>query len=313
MLKKITRLILTLIICFNIVLMQGCIPGFAFIDTNADMVEENAKKLVEALDSRDTQKIKGMFAKNVVNDGYDEKIVQVLEYYKGSFVEFFGKGVVVSDDVISGKRVKVYDISRDIRTTEDEYRIALIWRVEDDNDANNIGIWSMSIIRYEDDYNKSVYWGDGTDENGIYIGKKHVSAYFEQLTKAIYEEKTSEKVGSYFAPKMVAGIENFDEQVSQLMEYTAGTYSHYWNETAQGFYEERATTYLMEYRYFTGEKEYCVAIKWRVEDKDDSENVGIWSLYITEYEGEDIGKVENFQGDGLWTNGINLGVPYQEK
>ena len=63
----------------------------------------------------------------------------------------------------------------DITTTEDVFRIAIIWHIQDTEDIGNVGIWSFYIIRFEDDpYPNYAYGGDGLLSPGLHIGKTYI-------------------------------------------------------------------------------------------------------------------------------------------
>ena len=68
--------------------------------------------------------------------------------------------------------VKSYDMTYDFNTNICKYRLAIKWCAQDTSNADNVGIWSLYIIRAEDDITPNhAYWGDCLWTNGINIGK----------------------------------------------------------------------------------------------------------------------------------------------
>ena len=59
-------------------------------------------------------------------------------------------------------------------TDKQTYRIAIQDCVIDETNSANVGIWSLYIIKMEDDTDPSfAYWGDGKNTPGININIKN--------------------------------------------------------------------------------------------------------------------------------------------
>lgn len=297
-----------LFVCLNF--LTGCF-GF-FIDNDFELAQNNAKKLIQTLELDNIEKVKELFALNAIKeiDEFDKDIDDLLEYHEGECTKIIFVHVSTQETIEYGKYETIHNMSCDFLTTKTKYRMSIKWRVKDDFDKANEGIWSLDIIKYEEDLEGlSGYGGDGVPANGIYIGKVSVSYYFDKLQKGLVEERDTDLIEDLFAINAIQQKEDFNEELNALLSYVRGDYV--WNNmhTPSGFYEENKTTYIIEYDVETTAKVYCIAIKWCTEDKENENNVGIWSLYINEYEGDDYFEDHTYVGDGLWTDGINIGIP----
>ena len=81
----------------------------------------------------------------------------------------------VEDDKDSGIERKWYNMSYDVTTSTEIYRMAFIWCAKDTGDSGNVGIESFYILKANDDpnYPQYSYGGDGAWTPGINIGKTH--------------------------------------------------------------------------------------------------------------------------------------------
>lgn len=115
-----------------------------------------------------------MFAPNKLNEmeNLDENIDELLSYYEGNYSKYGSGGLGTEKDVDSGVTKKWNNMSYDVFTNKNTYRIAIIWHILDTADKGNVGIWSLYVIKFEDDiYPTYSYGGDGNWTPGLHIGK----------------------------------------------------------------------------------------------------------------------------------------------
>ena len=305
------KLINTVLIILSVVCMIFATSCFGlFLDTDGSDAESNMVKLLKCLEKEDRFAIKALFAPNKIADieDFDEDIDELLGYYNGKYLSYGSGGTGTTTDRDYGNVVKFYDMSYDVTTTEDIYRFHLIWYVQDTTNAGNVGIWSLSIIRFDDDPDsESSYRGDGSWTNGINIGKIHVYNYLEIMIECI-QTGTPQDFKALFATEKIIGIETIDSDIENLFSFFVGVYDGGGCKTPILYSSENESGiinyYDMSFFVSTSITQYVLAIRWCVEDTADFSNVGIWSLYITECD-ED-GWKEEYWGDGLWTNGVNI-------
>ncbi len=146
-----------------------------FARNNNQIANEQLEALLEAIQSKNTQAVKELFSDNAwAESGNMEKSILVLfDYFQGELVSYKNwAGPSVHATKNHGEYWKSYDCTYDFETTQDKYRLAMEIVTVDTADADNIGIRSLYIIRFEDDTDQNcAYWGDGEHTPGINIGK----------------------------------------------------------------------------------------------------------------------------------------------
>lgn len=169
--KKLTLFFLSfiLIIC-SAVSFAACF----FFDNYQEEVQSKLSSLINAIQEEDSNKIKSLFASSRISDNedFDSEIEALIAYYEGEFVARKDMAVCTNEDKDSGVYIKYYEITYDFTTTVETYRMAVKWYVKDTKHSENLGIWSLYFIKYEDDITKDehAYWGDGLWTDGINIG-----------------------------------------------------------------------------------------------------------------------------------------------
>ena len=146
-----------------------------FARNNNQIANEQLEALLEAIQSKNAQAVKELFSDNAwAESGNMEKSILVLfDYFQGELVSYKSwAGPSVHATKNHGEYWKSYDCTYDFETTQDKYRLAMEIITVDTTDADNIGIRSLYIIRFEDDTRPNfAYWGDGEHTPGINIGK----------------------------------------------------------------------------------------------------------------------------------------------
>ena len=138
--NKLSTIMILMLLILSMFLFSGC----KFLDSDNDSAERNLKELINKIQSRDRNEIKGLFATNVVTsiEGFDESIDELFAYFNGDYVSHISGGLGSEYDKNDGVSREFHNMSYDITTTVQVYRVALVWYMEDTGDANNIGIWS---------------------------------------------------------------------------------------------------------------------------------------------------------------------------
>lgn len=318
--KKIKVVQILFVVAFLLTItFSGCLPWF-FIDGDYELADKKAEEMVEIFDSRDADKIKKLFAPNMIaqTENFDQSVNDLLEFYKGDYVSFENTACEVIDDKDAGHAVKDFYMSRDIKTTESVYRVSLYWRVKDNKIKDEVGIWSMYLIKFSDDpYTEYTYWGDGKTENGIHFNKTfdHAGKLLENVLGKI-SSKQPDQLDILFSAKIDKNSENYKNSLSAIIEYCNIDFFESYvqrdliNETVKDEQEivERWQKMSFDVNIATGI--IRIAIFYCDRDLKDYDNSGIWSLYVIKPEnGDDLS--EPYWGDGLWTDGINIGKIYQ--
>lgn len=132
--------------------------------------------------------------------------------------------------------------------------------------------------------------------------------YFEKLINAI-ESQNENELRNLFSKTVVDESENFSESASALFDFYRGEMKTYkcWASNANSRKKrtgEKTSALISSYDVETTEGAFCFAFNTVEIDNTNSDNLGISSLYIIDYENSDKGFA--YWGDGEWTPGINI-------
>lgn len=119
------------------------------------------------------------------------------------------------------------------------------------------------------------------------------------------EEKDTINIKKMFAPVTVDKVFDLDNQIIELCNVFSGNYKSI-SDNGLGTTESiengiKEKTFDMLYTVYTTNSEYYFSILWQVVDDKDSNNIGIWSLYIELSEDDN-----NPTPHDVWVDGISL-------
>ena len=174
--KNIINMIRSMSLLMLLVISLSLLTGCFKLKSDSQIADENFMKLISALQDKNQDDVRDLFAPNIVSniENFDNSISDLIAYYDGTYKSFYSAGLGTERDKNSGIEKKWYNMSCDITTSVDTFRIATIWYVKDTGDNKNVGIWSLYIIKFGDDPNQRYsYGGDGLWTNGINIEKTH--------------------------------------------------------------------------------------------------------------------------------------------
>ena len=156
---------------------------------NEEVAMDCMRQFIDKTEKKDREGIKSLFSDKALEESktMDEDIDYLFEYYKGENQTKIEKldSAWVSTDRDYGKREKTIITDYDIETTEEKYRLAILYYIENTFNKGEEGLSSIYIIRFEDDTHASFihddgtpgihsYGGDGKWTYGINIGKVYV-------------------------------------------------------------------------------------------------------------------------------------------
>ena len=129
--------------------------------------------ILSAIQNQDTDKILSLFAPNALADsGHNEDNVATLfDYCPRTFQDYDNwagpNGEATKED---GKRTVILYGTYDVPSGAVTYRFAFKYITQDDNDEQNVGLWSLYVLAVEEEADLVyAYWGDDLFHPGIYI------------------------------------------------------------------------------------------------------------------------------------------------
>ena len=159
-----------------VLVLTSCSLRRNFLMKDDSSVANNKfSELIDAIQTQDINTLKSLFSKNTLKEAenLDESIRHLFDYLQGELVSYNNwGGPGVKAEMEYGDYQEVYDATYDFETAQDKYRLWMEIITVDTTDADNVGIRSLYIIRFEDDTDQNcAYWGDGEHTPGINIGK----------------------------------------------------------------------------------------------------------------------------------------------
>jgi hypothetical protein len=149
-----------------------------YFDDDEKIANAQMDGILEAIQKHDAKTIKSFFSARSRKESknLDRAIRELFDFYQGDFVSYDNWGGGFGGDVWeNGQHQKELKSSYDVETTSQKYRFSIHLYVIDDFDPKNEGIWSLYIIKMEDDTDPSyAYGGDGEDTPGINFNVKNV-------------------------------------------------------------------------------------------------------------------------------------------
>lgn len=145
-------------------------------DSNRNEVIE---EILGGLERKDFEALRQLFSSNAIPhiENFNEDVNRLFEYFSGTVVSYKnpcgGAEVHIEkeDGFIKEEKYWTYDITTD----ECAYRIAFYEVSKDTKTPNNVGLWSIYIIKMEYDTDPEyAYRGDGEYTPGININVKNV-------------------------------------------------------------------------------------------------------------------------------------------
>ena len=166
--KKVIASLLAMVSLF----FSGCMNSLMYMD-EAQVISRQLDSVLEFLQAGDKESFISLFSLTAINSaGFSENVNALFDYYEGDNASYYDDQCAMSGKEREDSQVKeeIWN-SYDVTTSEETYRIMIYLITRDDACPENIGIYSLYIIRMEDDTNPEyAYWGDGKDAPGIHIG-----------------------------------------------------------------------------------------------------------------------------------------------
>lgn len=148
---------------------------------------------------------------------------------------------------------------------------------------------------------------------GCGLLKTDTDAAENNLEKLIgcIQERNVEDIKSLFAANRISDIENFENDIQELLNCYKGEFiSHDFdmpateNDSHNG---KRRKWFIIGANILTTEAKYRITLYWCDLDDTDSRNVGIWSMYLFNYEDNPL-EDYSFYGTDRWGNAVHNGI-----
>lgn len=155
------KTLLIIIFCSMILMSSGCIK-----DGDSHLARTKMLTLFDYIEKNENEKIKELFSPIIKEDisDMDNKINEMCEFVKGEYKSITSLGLGSSVSYDYGKEVRTFDMYYIIETSSNEYYFSILWKIKDDYEEKNIGIWSLYL---EEKINENPPTPRENWENGI--------------------------------------------------------------------------------------------------------------------------------------------------
>ena len=148
------------------------------MDRDQKIANDKFEKILESIQSKNEDMMISVFSKESLKKigSLDESVNALFDYFNGtveSYDDWVGPFVETTKE--NDQTIQIMEATYDVKTTECTYRFAIRYLSEDTENANNIGVQSLYVIKMEDDIGPEyAYWGDGKFTSGIHIGVPNI-------------------------------------------------------------------------------------------------------------------------------------------
>ena len=161
--KKISLLLTVIVFLFT-----SCSLGDSIVKDKSDseLVQNRLEELLKAIQNQDRQKIIDIFSVNAIleSKNMDESLDYLFDHFHGTVKSYdWGDNTTgpISDELIErGKRKVELKSWFEIITDEEKYIFFLLDYPKDEFDANNVGLYSLRIVKTSEKESQLTYWQD---------------------------------------------------------------------------------------------------------------------------------------------------------
>lgn len=125
--------------------------------------------LIAAMEAKDGDKLKQLFAPKVVGPDLPEQVDMLLDYFDGTKVSSENPASNSSMEIEDGQTVQYIMSTYELSTTTADYRIAIKLCTDDTENPGNVGLHSLYITKAVNGNKGMAYWGNHEWLPGIVI------------------------------------------------------------------------------------------------------------------------------------------------
>ncbi len=120
------------------------------------------EQILTAIESKDKDSLKAMFSKQVLEEStnIDKDIDYLFNFFQGDIVSWEKASLSSHENRNYGEKEKEIWSSFYVDTTEQKYLAFIIEYAEDTTYPENVGVYTLRIIKAEDEETHSGYWQD---------------------------------------------------------------------------------------------------------------------------------------------------------
>ena len=149
-----------------------------YFRSDQDTANDSFEKICKAVKSKDKVAMQKMFSKNAIgkSENFNTEMDDLFGFFQGQVLSYNDWGGPGTEETTDDGRDWKYIVSTyDVKTGVQDYRFAIRECVEDTGYPDNVGLWSIYIIKLQDDTDpKFAYRGDSKWTPGINFNIKNM-------------------------------------------------------------------------------------------------------------------------------------------
>jgi hypothetical protein len=286
-----------------------------YTQSGDEIAEGILLEILDALERKDGEALKKMLSEEALGkaEDLDEDIQSVLDYYKGTHIEYTTKTPTSGSTYDKGKKTRYEFSSRfEVMTEVGKYYFSVSGRTISDDSPEQLGLKCIQITKVSDDF----FFAYGVyvvsekrqkvETPKPYIIPQSASARIELLKKDstisdsiiaegivveildALDRKDGEALKKLLSEETLSETKNIDEDIQSVLDYYEGTHTAYWGDKprtlsayGKGGIQQYHISSIFSVR--TESDTYCIAIYGKVIDDENPEMVGLSSLQIVKY------------------------------
>jgi len=163
--KKIVAAICIVIsaLVFSACSLLDLTKGSNLYDNDDEIAYQRLEQVVEAISNKDRAALKAMFSKRALADdnNFNESLDYVFELFQGSVKTVTNYGPGASEDIDgNGHVTKELTSWHRVNTDKQKYIFFLVEYIKDDNNPDNVGLYTLRVIKAKDEKTQFGYFDD---------------------------------------------------------------------------------------------------------------------------------------------------------
>lgn len=144
--------------------------GHTPMDNDNQIADKRIEQLLDAIKDKDKETICSMFSKQALDESenLDESIEYLFSFFQGEVISWEkDSGPIVDEITENGKQIKELKTWYNVKTSNQKYIIFMIDYPVNTNEPDNVGLYTLRVVKEEDKETQLGYWQD-MKSPGIY-------------------------------------------------------------------------------------------------------------------------------------------------
>lgn len=137
---------------------------------SGDQVDTRFKQVLSVLENEDSKSLQSIFSKQALSEvaDFDEQESALFAFLEGSIISWERTGLTSIDDIEGNDKYSKNISWYEVTTDKDTFIIFMIDCCTDTKNPENVGLYSLRVIKKADEETQLTYWQD-MEVAGIYI------------------------------------------------------------------------------------------------------------------------------------------------